>query len=69
MRSLMKQSDPDATLRAFIARFPTKRAAAQALGVSWSYLYGVLHGFHRPSDAVLAKLGLERVVIQRRKAS
>lgn len=60
-----KSADPVAELRKFVAKHPSRAAAARALGVTRQYLNGVLRGDHGPSDAVLAKMGLERVVIRR----
>ena len=65
----MKRLDADAQLRAFVARFPSRTAAAYALGISTQHLHMVMTGRCKPNDAVLEKLGLERVIIQRRKAS
>ena len=58
--------DPAAVLRAFVAQHPTQTAAARALGVGDAYLSDLLHGRRLFSDVMLAKLGLERVIVTRK---
>jgi hypothetical protein len=43
------------------------RAAGKALGVDHAYLHKLSAGLKRPSDKMLTKLGLERVVVYRYK--
>ena len=54
-------------LKAFMARYPTQKEAAAALGVSAAYLVDLKRGSRGFSNAMLEKLGLERVIT--RKAS
>ena len=58
---------PDTVLRAYCARYPTMKAAALSLGMSPSYLADLLRGRRTYSEAVLAKLGLERRIVRRKK--
>lgn len=46
----------------------SQRQLAVALGVSPMFLNNVFNGKKDPGDKVLAKLGLERVVMYRKKA-
>ena len=59
---------PDTVLRAYCARYPTRKAAAMSLGMSASYLADLLRGRRTYSEAVLAKLGLEQRIVRRKKA-
>ena len=45
-------------LRAFLSKYPTQKAAAQAIGVSQPFLHDVVAGHRRPSGKILAALGL-----------
>lgn len=60
----MKEVDPARTLRAFVSRYPTKRAAAKALGISDPYLFDLLNGNRQYSEPILSRLGLRRVVVE-----
>ena len=60
--------NPDAVLRAYCAHYPTRKQAATSLGMSPSYLADLLRGRRTYSEAVLAKLGLERRIVRRKKA-
>ena len=51
-------------LRALADKLGSQREAAQALEVSEPYLSDILRGRRRVSDAMLAKLGLRRTVIE-----
>lgn len=55
-------------LRAFVAQYKTQADAAAALKLSQSYLTDLLRGRRAFSDAVLRKLGLERVIVERKSA-
>ena len=57
---------PDTVLRAYCARYPTNKAAAESLKMSPSYLADLLRGRRTYSEAVLAKLGLERRIVRRK---
>jgi transcriptional regulator with XRE-family HTH domain len=50
-------------LKALIKRCGTQAKAAEAMGVSQSYISAVLHGRHAPSDRVAAFLGWQRRVV------
>jgi predicted transcriptional regulator len=47
----------------------TQVALAERLGVSQAYLSDVLNGRRDPGESILGPLGLERVVVYRRKRS
>ncbi len=64
----MKVRDPLDVLKQFVAKYPTQQAAADALGISTPYLIDLLKGRRGWSEVMLAKLGLERAVIERRSA-
>jgi len=53
--------DPVAELQRWVRQYGTAKAAADALGLSSSYMNDLLHRRRRCSDSVLAKLGLQRV--------
>ena len=57
---------PDTVLRAYCARYPTRREAATALGLSVSYLADLLRGRRTYSTTVLDRLGLERRIVRRK---
>lgn len=63
----MQEVNPTQQLHKFAARFPTQQAAAAALGISGPYLSDLLQGRRDVSDAILAKLGLRRIVVRIRK--
>ena len=60
----MKEVKPLDALKRFVEKHPTQRDAAAALGISSPYLYDLLNGHRGISDAVLAKLGLRRIVVK-----
>ena len=60
----MKELDPRERLKAFVARFPTQKAAAQALGISNVYVSDLLNGRRDINNRMLAKLGLRRTVVE-----
>jgi len=60
----MKRIDCKTALETFVAKHPSQRDAAVALGVSQAYLSDILRGNRRCSDGVLSKLGLERVIVK-----
>ena len=62
----MKIRDPHVVLKAFVARYPTQTAAAAALGISIQHLGDILRRQRRLTDAMCEKLGLERIVIERK---
>ena len=62
----MKQKDPSEVLAAFVARYPTQQAAAEALDIVPSHLTDLLRNRRTFSDAMLGKLGLKRAVIEDR---
>jgi hypothetical protein len=55
-----------AELRQACLNAGSERRWADFQGISPSYVNGVLRGRHKPGVAILAPLGLERVVIYRR---
>lgn len=56
--------DPLTRLRRVVRRQGSQRQAAQSLDVGQSYISDLLRGRRTPSVAVLAKLGLRRVIVQ-----
>ena len=58
--------DPGQVLRDFVARFHTQGLAAAALGINQAYLSDLLRGKRLSSANMLEKLGLERIVIERK---
>ena len=58
--------DPIEVLRAFVDKHGTQVAAARALGVSKPHITDLLYGRRGFSPAMLDKLGLQRIVIQRK---
>ena len=58
---------PDTVLRAYCARYPTRREAAESLGRSVTYLADLLRGKRKYSDDMLRRLGLERRIVRRKK--
>ena len=61
----MKPRDPLIELKAFVARYPTQQAAAAALEISPPMLVDLLRSRRSFSARVLARLGLERVVVRK----
>lgn len=61
----MGEVDALARLRKFVDKYPTKKAAAAALGISQPYLTDLLYMRRDLSVAMLAKLGLKRVTVPR----
>ena len=53
-------------LRALLAQHGTQQEAASALGISQQYLSDLLLGRRTFSEAMLAKLGLRRTVVEAR---
>lgn len=58
---MSKPIDPLKELQAFVAKHPTKTAAADALGITLPYLLDMLSEQRNISDNMLEKLGLERI--------
>lgn len=50
-------------LQTFVAKYPTQKAAAEALGIKPVYLSDVLRERRAVSPNILAKLGLKRTVV------
>ena len=63
-RTAIKELDPVAELRAFVARFTSQADAAKALGVSAVYVSDLLNRRRDVSNNILAKLGLRWVVVK-----
>lgn len=63
----MKEIAPLERLRRFVDTFDTQSAAADELGISRQYLTQLLNGKRDFSEAVLAKIGLRRVVVEAAK--
>jgi plasmid maintenance system antidote protein VapI len=59
-----QQINPAERLQAFVAKYPTQRSAAEALEISGPYLSDLLSGRREISDAILARLGLGRIVVE-----
>ena len=59
----MKIINPQARLQQVVKRHKTQRATAVALALGESYVSDLLSGRRAPSDAVLAKLNLRRVIV------
>lgn len=62
----MAKIDPKKQFQLFVAKHGSKTKAAAALGISRPYVHEMVKGSRPVSDAVLAKLGLERVVTIRK---
>jgi antitoxin component HigA of HigAB toxin-antitoxin module len=62
----MKNANPIDVLHEYVERFDTHGAAAKKLGISTSYLSDLLHGRRTFTTPMLNKLGLQRVVVERR---
>lgn len=60
---LVKIVNPLDVLRLYVGQFHTQREAAEALGITPAYLSDVLHERRLFSKEMLAKLGLERIVV------
>lgn len=65
----MKTVDPLERLRALVAQHGTHQATAAALGVSQAYLSDILKGARTVSPRMLALLGLQRIVVEQKRAS
>ena len=52
-------------LEKYVGKFPTRKAAAKALGVSQAYLTDLIHQRRGLSGRMLEKLGLRRTVVQK----
>ena len=61
----MKPRDPLTELKVFVAQYPTQQAAAAALGVSPPMMVDLLRGRRGFSERMLARLGLERIVVRK----
>lgn len=57
--------DPLAEFRKFVRRFSTQREAARALGISEPYVTDLIKGRRTFSRTVLAKLGLQQIVVEK----
>lgn len=67
---MKKKTDPmRAALQRLVTKHGTQLAASQALGISAVYMSDLLNGRRDGSVAVLAKLGLERVIVAKRKTA
>ena len=58
---MSKSLDGYVVLEAFVARYPTQKAAAEALQMSQAYLTDLLRRKRGLSASVLARLGLVKV--------
>ena len=65
----MKPRDPITELKAFVARYPTQQAAAQAIGISPPMMVDLLRGRRTFSERVLGQLGLTRIVVRKPAAA
>jgi DNA-binding transcriptional regulator YdaS (Cro superfamily) len=68
MKSQHTEHTARGVLEAFVSRFETQKAAAEALGISTSYLNDILKSNRPIPSHVLDRIGLERVVSFRVKA-
>ncbi len=59
----MKETDPLKKLRAVVAKYPSQKAAAEALRVPQSYLSDVLHERRPFSAHLLTAIGLRRAIV------
>jgi hypothetical protein len=59
----MKIINPQVRLQQVIKRHKTQRATAVALDLGESYVSDLLSGRRAPSEAVLAKLKLRRIIV------
>ena len=59
----MKIINPQTRLQQVVKRHKTQRATAVALDLGESYVSDLLSGRRAPSEAVLAKLNLRRVIV------
>ncbi len=64
----MKTWDPRKTLEQVVKEAGTQRAAADKLDISQQYLCDLLSGRRPFSEKMLAKLGLESVIVRSRTA-
>lgn len=65
----MTNSDALELLQRTVAKHKTKRAAAEALGISPPYLHDLLQGKRDLSDKILKRLGLSREITITSKGS
>ncbi len=61
----MKSINPRRHLAAFVSLHKTQTAAAVALGVSPSYLSDLLSGRRAVTLALMARLGLKQIVVNK----
>lgn len=52
-------------LEKYVLKYPTRKAAAEALGISAAYLTDLLYQRRELSEKMLTKLGLRRTVVQK----
>lgn len=64
----MKDHEAHKRLVAFVANYPSQKAAAAALHISSPYLGDLLKGARPLSDRILNEIGLARVIIEKRSA-
>ena len=60
---MLRELDPVALLKSFVAQYDTQQDAAKALNISPPYLSDLLRGNRQLSDAVLEQLGARRTVV------
>lgn len=61
---MQRELDPLETLRTFVKRYPTQRAAASALGIHEVYLCALLAERCGFSDRMLERLGLRYAIVK-----
>ena len=61
----MRHTDPIRLLWQRVNRAGNQRAAATALGISQAYLSDLLHARRDCSARILAKLGLETIIVKK----
>lgn len=62
----MKTRDPKTLLAKLVAEHGTQSKAADALGISAVYFSDLMNDRRDFSEVMLAKLGLERVIVERK---
>lgn len=63
----VKIVDPIEELKAFVSRYPTQKAAAEALGISQGFLSDMLQGSRDVSARIREHLNIELVAIRKSK--
>ena len=62
----MNETDVRAAAQKAVSAYPSQRAAADAIGIGYSYLTAILKGKQPPGRAILHFLGIRREIRYRR---